>query len=129
VTALLLNKITKKKWNLWMVSSNYDSKPEIPVGQIYIPSGAQAALNFTFPKDSRTYASGVFGRERTDQAMDTSSHILTIISGNCSDQDWEEIIGEVQFAYLTGMLLGNVGKSSPSHPYDHSISSNIQSVP
>lgn len=100
--AALLNKITKKTWNEWLVSSNHDSKPEIP--------GAQSTLNFVFPKDSRTYASGVYGRERTDQAMDTSSHILAIISGNCSNEDWDEIIGEIQFAYLTGMLLGNLGK-------------------
>jgi A1 cistron-splicing factor AAR2 len=102
IRAALLNKITTEKWNQWLVSSNYDSKPEFP--------GTQSALNFVFPRDSRTYASGVYGRERTDQAMDTSSHILAIISGNCSNEDWDEIIGEIQFAYLTGMLLGNLGK-------------------
>jgi A1 cistron-splicing factor AAR2 len=39
--------------------------------------------------------------------MDTSSHIKAIISGVCTYEDSDEIIGEIQFCYLTGMLIGN----------------------
>jgi hypothetical protein len=39
--------------------------------------------------------------------MDTSSHIKAIISGSCTYEDSDEIIGELQFCYLTGMLIGN----------------------
>jgi hypothetical protein len=39
--------------------------------------------------------------------MDTSSHIKAIISGSCTYEDSDEIIGEIQFCYLTGMLIGN----------------------
>jgi hypothetical protein len=46
-------------------------------------------------------------QDRTEQAMDTSSHIKAIISGICTYEDSDEIIGEIQFCYLTGMLIGN----------------------
>jgi AAR2 protein len=39
--------------------------------------------------------------------MDTSSHIKAIISGSCTYEDSDEIIGEIQFCFLTGMLIGN----------------------
>jgi hypothetical protein len=39
--------------------------------------------------------------------MDTSSHVKAIISGICTYEDSDEIIGEIQFCYLTGMLIGN----------------------
>jgi A1 cistron-splicing factor AAR2 len=39
--------------------------------------------------------------------MDTSSHVKAVISGICTYEDSDEIIGEIQFCYLTGMLIGN----------------------
>ena len=39
--------------------------------------------------------------------MDTSSHVKAIISGACTYEDSDEIIGEIQFCYLTGMRIGN----------------------
>jgi A1 cistron-splicing factor AAR2 len=38
---------------------------------------------------------------------------MAIIS-NCSYEDHDEIIGELQFCYVTGMILGNVACKKPA---------------
>jgi len=106
----LLDKVTGKSWNKWHVSSAHDAKPAIEhlSSKIDGPAdfGKSEVLNFVFPKDTRTFSQNSVGRERTEQAMDTSSHVRAIIS-NCSAEDADEIIGETQFCYVTGMILGN----------------------
>jgi len=70
-------------------------------------------VDFLFPKSQYTFSTTSVGRERTEQAMDTSGHIMAIIS-NCSYEDHDEIIGELQFCYVTGMILGNVACKNPA---------------
>lgn len=94
-------------WNSWHVSSTHDYKldrGEKPTS-VY---GNDEVLTFVFPKDLRTFSRHVTGRQRTEQAMDTTSHILAVINDKCAYQDSDEIVGEVQFCYITGMILGNV---------------------
>lgn len=64
-------------------------------------------LNFVFPKDSQTFSLEATGRERTQQATDTTTHIVSIINGSC-EWDADVILGELQFCYITGMVLGNI---------------------
>jgi A1 cistron-splicing factor AAR2 len=112
IKGALLTKITGYKWNQWQVSSTHDYQSAAEVGtsipEDKLDFGKDEVLNFTFPKDLRTFSSTSFGRERTEQAMDTSSHVLAIITGSCTYEDSDEIIGELQFCYITGMLLGNI---------------------
>jgi len=106
--AALLNKVTgQKEWNHWHVSSSHDHKVSIHVDKDH-DFGKDEILDFVFPKDDRTFSTDAVGRDRTEQAMDTTSHVKAIISGACSYEDSDEIIGELQFCYLTGMLLGNI---------------------
>jgi A1 cistron-splicing factor AAR2 len=105
----LLTKITGHEWNHWQVSSTHDYKPaDIAIRQKdSLNRRSDEVLGFIFPKADRTFSMTSKGRDRTEQAMDTSSHIKAIITGNCTYEDSDEIIGEVQFCYLTGMILGN----------------------
>jgi A1 cistron-splicing factor AAR2 len=64
-------------------------------------------LKFIFPTNKQTFSSEAFGRERTNQVLDTTTHVNSVIKKECSG-DPEEIIGELQFCYLTGMILGNI---------------------
>lgn len=105
-----LNKVTGQDvWNNWAVSTSHDVKffnsTHTDKGRHY---GKDEVLEFVFPKDEQTFSANSIGRERTEQAMDTSAHIMAIITGNCSYEDPDEIIGELQFCFLTGMLLGNI---------------------
>lgn len=108
----LLSKITGREWNNWQVSSTHDYKLEKPglgaVPEETMDFTKDEVLNFVFPKALRTFTQTSVGRDRTEQAMDTSAHILAIITGNCTYEDSDEIIGELQFCYVTGMILGNV---------------------
>jgi A1 cistron-splicing factor AAR2 len=70
--------------------------------------GKDSVLTFAFPRTGVTYSPEVIGRARTEQAMDTSAHIVAVISDRCTYEDSDEVIGELQFCYLTGVLLGNV---------------------
>lgn len=108
----LLTKITGHNWNHWQVSSTHDYKlngnPGSSVPEESLDFGKDNVLNFVFPKDMRTFSPSSIGRERTEQAMDTSAHVMAIITGSCTYEDSDEIIGELQFCFVTGMLLGNV---------------------
>jgi A1 cistron-splicing factor AAR2 len=106
----LLTRITGKEWNQWMVSSASDYQPEIEASIADDPMGFRRdeMLKFVFPKSDRTFSRDSVGRDRTEQAMDTSSHIMAVITGICTYEDEDEIIGELQFCYITGMVLGNI---------------------
>jgi A1 cistron-splicing factor AAR2 len=108
----LLSKITGHEWNHWQVSSTHDYKPAAKLASSVpddpLDFGMDEVLNFVFPKALRTFTSASIGRDRTEQAMDTSAHIMAVITGSCTYEDSDEIIGELQFCYVTGMILGNV---------------------
>ena len=70
--------------------------------------GKDMVLKFAFPRNGVTYSKEVIGRARTEQALDTSVHIFTVIRDKCTFEDADEVIGEMQFSYLTGVLIGNV---------------------
>jgi A1 cistron-splicing factor AAR2 len=106
----LLDKITGHNWNQWQVSSTHDYKPTVrlpgvPEDQF---KARDEVMRFVFPKSTRFFADESTGRDRTEQALDSTAHILAIIQDNCSFEDSDEIIGELQFCYLTGMHLGNI---------------------
>ena len=106
----LLTKITGSAWNNWQVASSHDYKRPKPSGKPdnTMDYSKDEVLCFVFPRDTRTFSLASTGRERTEQAMDSSSHVTAIISDRCSFEDSDEIIGELQFCYVTGMMLGNV---------------------
>lgn len=107
----LLSRITGYPWNRWQVSSNHDCKrPGSGDGRRAEESleyRKDEVLDFVFPKANRTFSENTVGRERTEQAMDTSAHVMGVVVGRCLYEDSDEIIGELQFCYITGMTLGN----------------------
>jgi A1 cistron-splicing factor AAR2 len=109
----LLSAITGHEWNQWQVSSTDDYKPISringhPDDTRTLHKSGDKVLKFMFPKSTRTFSSNSIGADRTEQAMDTSTHILGVITSNCTYEDSDEIIGELQFCYITGMVLGNL---------------------
>lgn len=106
----LLTKITGHSWNHWQVSSSddYKSSSQTNLSDDPMDFRREEVLRFVFPRSTRTFDEGVLGRDRTEQAMDTSSHISSIITTHCTFEDQDEIIGEMQFCYITGMILGNL---------------------
>lgn len=116
----MLSSITGLRWNKWQVSSTDERKPikwkpadrltEQIVGAAADRSELMVekdmVLNFVVPQNGNTFSSSVIGRARTEQAMDSSAHIMAMVEERCNgNEDW--LIGELQFCYITGTMLGN----------------------
>lgn len=114
VKGAMLSKVTGQEWNHWQVSSVHDysthnhNSNASRDATMNFDNYKDEVLNFMFPRDTRTFSKTSIGRMRTEQALDSTSYIEDVISNNCTYQDSDEIIGELQFCYLTGMLLGNI---------------------
>lgn len=109
-----LTRVTGGKWNSWKVSSNQDIKTTELQASNASKDGTGSTsfegddfLNFVFPRGSHTFSESSTGRERTEQATDSTTYIIEAIRG-CTYEDSDEIIGELQFCYITGMVLGNL---------------------
>ncbi|TVY16303.1 hypothetical protein LARI1_G005425 [Lachnellula arida] len=114
IKGALLSKVTGQQWNHWQISSYHDCSPKghrsksSRDADITIDNYKDEILNFVFPEDTKMFSDESRGRERTQQALDSTSYVEDIINEKCTYQDSDEIIGEVQFCYLSGMLLGNI---------------------
>jgi A1 cistron-splicing factor AAR2 len=105
----LLNRITGGDKGTWAVntSDRIAGETSIPEEAYLYPTSA-AQFKFTFPMDQRLFNPTAEGSERTQQALDPTSWILAEIKGATKDNEADDIIvGELQFAFLTGMHMGN----------------------
>lgn len=64
-------------------------------------------LHFIFTQHSKTYSADSIGADRTLAAMDATQYIVSSIESPDNDCSEEDIVGELQFAYIVGMHLGN----------------------
>jgi A1 cistron-splicing factor AAR2 len=119
IKGAMLTRITGGSWNKWMVASNHEAKymEDIPtdakdnvldIAKDQQLVGKDKVLKFAFQRNGVTYSREVIGRARTEQALDTSIHIFHVIRDKCTFEDADEVIGELQFSYITGVLLGNI---------------------
>jgi A1 cistron-splicing factor AAR2 len=125
IKGAMLTRITSHGWNNWQITSTDDYKPmgykptdsrndsSMKVAQESLDrleqlTSKDRVLSFAFPQSAHTFSENVTGRQRTEQAMDTSAHIMAVITDRCTFEDEDEVIGELQFCFITGMLLGNM---------------------
>jgi A1 cistron-splicing factor AAR2 len=122
ITGPLLTRITGQAGNAWQVSSNDEgkqfsrtaSKSPPAIENTGTPTFDESIMNnerfldFLFPRGSRIYSEQVTGRMRTEQAMDSTAFIEGVIKNHSSGGDFDQIIGELQFCYITGIVLGNI---------------------
>lgn len=86
----MLTRITGQPWNKWHVSSSQEVKnkevnsPDSKINTLHDLAGG---LEFAFPRTRVTFSNKVIGRARTEQAMDTSAHITSIIRERCTYED------------------------------------------
>ena len=64
-------------------------------------------LTFAFDQHSKTYSAQRIGAERTLEATDATSHILSVVDDPTSPLLEDEVVGELQLAFDTGVHLGN----------------------
>lgn len=64
-------------------------------------------LMFTFTQLAKTFSTRHRGAERTLEAIDASPYIVSLLDDPASTLTDDDIVGEVQFAYIVGTYLGN----------------------
>ncbi|KAJ0302872.1 hypothetical protein COL5a_000939 [Colletotrichum fioriniae] len=107
ITAPLLSRITARQASDWAVHTSDRVR-----GALMLPAElelekrmpsvvASTELNFTFSQGAKTYDAESVGAQRTEQAVDATAHLLS--SGVTDDA----VVGELQFAFIVGMHLGN----------------------
>lgn len=122
IKAPLLNRILKMPENKWRISSEdeiarsaiYDAPGRLSTGRngyrhINL-EGRKKVMNFLFDRNS---TSTVINRDSTEEVItkqhnDSTHFIDYLVTNFCSNHDTDEIIGELQFAYVTGIMLGNI---------------------
>jgi A1 cistron-splicing factor AAR2 len=119
IKGAMLTRLTGQPWNCWHVNSSHEAKymesnptdakdNVLDMAKDQQMVGKDLVLRFAFPRNGVTYSKEVVGRARTEQALDTSVHIFSVIRDKCTFEDADEVIGEIQFSYLTGVLIGNI---------------------
>ncbi|KAI0022024.1 hypothetical protein F4780DRAFT_778039 [Xylariomycetidae sp. FL0641] len=106
----LLNRITGQAQKTWPVTTTDRVVGEPTLAEearLYAKGASQ--LHFTFPMDAHLVNPAAEGAERTRQALDPTSWILDKLEGSMDDEvrSADDLIGELQFAFLTGAHLGN----------------------
>ncbi|GAO17526.1 uncharacterized protein UV8b_07883 [Ustilaginoidea virens] len=67
----------------------------------------QRQLKFTFERTTRLFSRESFGSERSLQAIDPTDYVLSQIEDPGNDLAYEDLVGEFQFSFVVGVLLGN----------------------
>jgi len=119
ITPGVLNRITGKEQKSWRVTTMDGVAGDASMAseaRLYGTFGAASELRFIFPMDALLINPSATGTERTRQALDPTGWVIRKLEGggsrhNNDDRDLQlqldDLVGEFQFAFLTGMHLGN----------------------
>ncbi|EME41307.1 hypothetical protein DOTSEDRAFT_176371 [Dothistroma septosporum NZE10] len=112
ITEALLARITggdSPHWYLTSASSAKRDLEDIPGLSEHDLKELQAAKELSLlPIDlKQTWREGATGRERTEAAQDRSWALENIQNHHCTNQDLNEIIGELQFCFLMILTINN----------------------
>ncbi|KAI1331135.1 A1 cistron-splicing factor, partial [Xylariaceae sp. FL0255] len=107
----VLSRITTQANNSWSVATR-----DLVAGGIGLAeearlytAGSTKSLKFIFPIDAYLVNPSAAGAERTRQALDPTGWIIDKLEASEIGQSYtpSDLVGEFQFAFLTGMHLGN----------------------
>ncbi|KAF2852771.1 hypothetical protein T440DRAFT_17761 [Plenodomus tracheiphilus IPT5] len=114
ITPTLLSRIcglNPDHWNLTSASSASQDLDEIPGLETSSMLQPEKELRFLPIDLKRTWREGATGRERTEAAQDRSWFLGDLIDKHCQAKDnrgrENEILGELQFAFLMVLTLNN----------------------
>ncbi|KAI1484262.1 AAR2 protein-domain-containing protein [Daldinia eschscholtzii] len=105
ITADLLNRITGKTQRSWQITTQDSVAGETTLAEeARLYASGKSQLRFTFPMNAPLISTSASGEERTRQALDPTSFVLETLGG---ERPLEDLAGELSFAFLSGMHLGN----------------------
>ncbi|KAK7938037.1 AAR2 protein [Apiospora aurea] len=113
ITPALLDRLTggeiKETWPANTSDRVAGGTSTVEEARLYANTTSQ--LTFTFGMEDLLFDTKAEGAERTQQALDPTSWIVSELRKSSSDGQGagslNDLVGELQFAFLTGMHLGN----------------------
>ncbi|KAG6004143.1 hypothetical protein E4U21_001360 [Claviceps maximensis] len=114
VTSSLLDRITGPQSGGWIVHTLDRAQgvvqfsAEVQLERL-VPNKnlQQRELKFTFDRTTRMFSLESFGTDRSLEAIDPTKYLLSQIEHPTSGLVYEDLVGELQFSFIVGMLLGN----------------------
>ncbi|KXJ94363.1 A1 cistron-splicing factor, partial [Microdochium bolleyi] len=104
----VLDTVTGRSAPDWCVSTSDRVAGEVQMpAEAELYAGAGNRLRFTFAIDTKLFNPESTGAERTRQALDPTAWVLRTLGEPSGPQRLDQLVGELQFAFLTGMHLGN----------------------
>ncbi|RDA94553.1 hypothetical protein CP533_2723 [Ophiocordyceps camponoti-saundersi (nom. inval.)] len=110
ITATLLDRVTSDQEDGWNLHTCDQVKGSLKMGaEIQLDSTLSHRLfqshelKFCFQQQTRTFSLNSFGSDRSRDAVDTTTYILDTLT-SFTEQD---VLGDLQFAYIVGVYLGN----------------------
>lgn len=105
----LLSRITSQKLrHTWHVTTMDSVAGETGLaGEAQLYASGASHLCFAFPMDARLIDPDATGADRTRQALDPTGWVISKLENSAGDYQPDDLIGEFQFAFITGMHLGN----------------------
>ncbi|KAL7626698.1 hypothetical protein AAE478_003472 [Parahypoxylon ruwenzoriense] len=105
IDAILLGRITGESGGSWQVTTLDRVAGDTAMAEeARLYASGKSQLRFTFSIDAPLISPTVEGEERTRQALDPTSFVLDTLGRGGRPED---LVGELSFAFLTGMHLGN----------------------
>jgi len=112
ITETMLQRITGRQTGPWNVHTTDRVKGSIVLAaerelDRAVSVVAVDELKFSFSQTDKTYTIETIGSARTQQAVDSTAYLTSVVDKPNSGLTDTDIVGEVQFAFLVGMHLGN----------------------
>lgn len=114
ITPQTLNAITGTQERAWHVQTGDRVQGESVVAaevemnrRLSVSLSQRRDLHFSFTQHAKTYTAATGGRDRTIQATDATPYITSLLTDPGAPPDEAQLVGELQFAFIVGMNLGN----------------------
>ncbi|KAL7957606.1 AAR2 domain-containing protein [Trichoderma compactum] len=114
VTEQVLGRVTGQHANTWHVDTTDRVKgavllaAEMELEKRFANHVFQSReLNFSFSQHSKTYSADVLGAARSLAATDATSYMMSVMSEPHKQLSEDDVVGELQFAFIVGVALGN----------------------
>ena len=114
VTARMLRRVTGREAAPWHVHTTDRVKGTVVLAaerelDRTVSLVAVESLSFSFTQTDRTYTADSRGADRSEQARDSTAYLISVVDDLERRLTDDDIVGELQLAFLVGMHLGNEG--------------------
>ena len=124
INGSMLTRLTGQGGKQWKVTATCNSIPITDVGMMAVShadipdprklertavNGFEPALKFAFARQDAHTANREIKHQRHGEVVDFSRYVEALVAMKCGPyQNAEDLVGELQFSYISGMFLDNI---------------------